>query len=413
MTRPINIAISPNLESDDFFLALKTLFSRPDNNAPAKVASWFKNYYGQNYQAFTYNSGRSALYSILKALEIGEGDEIIVQAFTCSAAIQPILWCYAKPIYADIDKNTFNLDPQKAAQKITSRTRAIIVQHSFGQPADLAAFTRLCHQKNILLIEDCALSLGATNQVRPVGTVGSFGDVAYFSFGRDKVVSSVFGGAAITKNKTLGRKLKILNQNLRQSPKLWVTQQLLHPLITGLALPIYNLFSLGKLIIAASKAFGLLSSVYPEKSPQIRPPLFPSQLSPQLATLALNQLQKLDRFNSHRQSIANLYFQKLKSNKKISLPPQNKDSIYLRFTIQTPQAQRLFRQAQKQGILLGSWYSGLISGAESDLERIGYKLGSCPIAETVSQAILNLPTYPLLTTNQAKRVAQKINIWLQ
>ncbi|MBI2009637.1 MAG: DegT/DnrJ/EryC1/StrS family aminotransferase [Candidatus Chisholmbacteria bacterium] len=402
MLRPINIAVSPNLEPDDFWLAFKTLITGGDLQAPTKVTQWFKNYFGSRFEVFTYNSGRSALYSLLQALGVGEGDEVIVQAFTCVAAIEPILWCQAKPIFADIDANNFNLDPNAALKKITPHTRAIIVQHTFGQPANLAAFVKLCHDKNLLLIEDCALSLGATYKEKKVGT---FGDVAFFSFGRDKVISSVFGGVALTQDRIIAKKLAEKYESTGPSPRLWVTQQLLQPLITGLALPVYNFWGLGKFIIWLTQKTGLLSPVYPEKSVTERPSLFPAKLSHQLATLALHQLQKLDRFNAHRRMVAALYF-KLLSHANVKLPPKDKDSIYLRFTIQTPQAEQLFHQAQKSGLLLGSWYSDIITAA--DPEDVGYRIGSCPIAESVAEKILNLPTYPTLSEKQAIKVSEFI-----
>ena len=120
---------------------------------------------------------------------IGEGDEVLVQAFTCVAVPNSVLWAQATPVYADIDA-TLNIDPIDVEKKITNRTKAIIVQHTFGIPADMDALVALAKKHNILLIEDCAHSLGATYKGKKVGT---FGDAAFFSFGRDKVVSSVFG----------------------------------------------------------------------------------------------------------------------------------------------------------------------------------------------------------------------------
>ncbi len=193
--KPITISLSPNTEADDVFLAVKTIIQPllwKTGKATSDAEQWFRNYFSVE-QAVSFNSGRSALLAILKAFGIGEGDEVLVQAFTCVAVPNSVLWAGAKPVFVDIDA-TLNMDPKDAEKKITKNTKALIVQHTFGVPAQMDKIIALAKKHHLILIEDCAHALGATYKGKKVGT---FGDAAFFSFGRDKVVSSVFGGMAI------------------------------------------------------------------------------------------------------------------------------------------------------------------------------------------------------------------------
>ena len=133
---PISTSLSPNTENDDVLLAIKLLFQpwRLKKGAAVKqLEEEFKKYLKVKY-AISFNSGRSGLIAILNALNIKErDDEILLQAFTCNAAVNPILERKAKPVFVDID-DTLNLDPEDLKKKITSKSKAVIIQHTFGWP---------------------------------------------------------------------------------------------------------------------------------------------------------------------------------------------------------------------------------------------------------------------------------------
>ncbi|MBU2579123.1 aminotransferase class I/II-fold pyridoxal phosphate-dependent enzyme, partial [Patescibacteria group bacterium] len=145
--KPISISLSPNTEKDDIFLALKLIFqpwkwkvsvSRRDNqrkSANKKLEQEFKKYFRVKY-AFSFNSGRTALMAILEALELNQGDEILLQSFTCNAVVNPILWTRLKPVFIDCDEKTFNIDCEDLKRKIGPKSKAVLVQHTFGLPAD-------------------------------------------------------------------------------------------------------------------------------------------------------------------------------------------------------------------------------------------------------------------------------------
>jgi len=193
MKRPIAISLSPNTEKDDVILAIKLFFSpiRWFNfRETEKLEIEFAARFGNKYQALAVNSGRSALYLILSALGIKDFDEVAIQALTCVAVPNSVLWLKAKPLYIDVD-DTFNLSPKDLSEKIGEKTKAIIVQHTFGVAAEMHSILKIARKRKIPIIEDCALALGGKYDNKLLGTLG---DISFFSFGRDKVISSVFGG---------------------------------------------------------------------------------------------------------------------------------------------------------------------------------------------------------------------------
>ena len=409
MVRPIAISLSPNTENDDLILAIKT-FCSPwkwfDESEVEKLEIEFAEYFGKNYKALAVNSGRSAQYLILKALGIGKGDEVGIQAFTCVAVPNSILWLGARPIYIDIDES-YNMDINDLKKKFSKKMKAIVVQHTFGIPAELDSIKKFTRKHKLLLIEDCSHSLGATFKGKLVGTLT---DVSFFSFGRDKVLSSVFGGVVLTSNYDIYKKIKELREKLPYPPPFWVFQQLMHPLAFSIILPLYNL-GLGKFILVLLQKTKLLSkAVYEDEKKGKKPKHFPTRMPGALATLARNQFTKLERYNKKRKDFVNFYLKALK-NLSFDLTKESKGAIWLRYPIRHPNARNLFEFVKKRGVLLGDWYRGIITPA-TKLSQIGYTEGSCPIAEKYADTVINLPTYPLLTKGQAGKVVSLLKLWL-
>jgi len=397
---PTAISLSPNTQNDDVWQAFKTLLSPwrfKEGGAIYSVKQWFKKYFGVN-DVYLFNSGRSALYILLKTLEMSEGDEVLIQAFTCVAVPDSVIWAGAKPIFVDID-DSLNIDPGAIEKHINNKTRAIIVQHTFGIPAQISAITKIAQKHNLVLIEDCAHALGATYHGKKLGT---FGDFAFFSFGRDKVISSVFGGGLIVngRRKRESAKIKKIYDNLHCPNFFWILQQLLHPIAFALILPLYNVI-IGKLLLFILQKLKLLSKpVYKEEYVGGRPNVFPAKYPNALATLLLLQLTKLVRYNELRKQTAKIYFDKLKGYKNIKLPVYSAGAIYLRFNILISNAGQLLKTARKHGMLLGNWYRKVIDPKGVLYEKVGYKVGSCPNAERIAKLSMNLPTYPRLTRDE-------------
>jgi perosamine synthetase len=292
--KPISISLSPNTERDDVFLALRLLFQPwkwKKGRSTEELEEKFKEYFKSKY-AFSFNSGRSCLLAILKDLE----GEALTQAFTCNAALNPIIWSGMDPVYVD-SNNDFNIDAEDARKKIGQKSKALIVQHTFGMPADMDELVKIAEENNLMLIEDCAHSLGAEYKGRKIGT---FGKAAFFSFSRDKIISSVYGGVVITNDDKLAAKIKDFQERIGYPSLFWIKQQLFHPILMNwLILPTYRI--LGKYLLVFFQSVKLMSKAvhWREKIGDI-PRYFPRRMPNALAVLALNQFKKLERFNNHR-----------------------------------------------------------------------------------------------------------------
>lgn len=127
--------------------------------------------------AFAFWKGRVALYAILKAMGVGEGDEIILPGYSCVMDVNPIMYTGAKPVYVDIEPNLYNINLDLLEEKITERTKAIIALHTYGYPAEMDRLMEIANRHNIPVIEDCCLALGSKYKGKIVGT---FGKAAYF-----------------------------------------------------------------------------------------------------------------------------------------------------------------------------------------------------------------------------------------
>lgn len=404
LRRIISLSLSPNTEWNDVLRGLRILFSPlrwKSGKEISEVESWFRRHF-KTSSAVSFNSGRSALLAILSAFDIGRRDEVLVQAFTCVAVPNSVRWAGAKPVYADIDE-TYNIDPKDVKKKISQKTKAIIVQHTFGVPAKMDELLSIARSHNIILVEDCAHALGATYKGKPVGALG---DASFFSFGRDKVVSSVFGGLAIIadRHKKQQKKLVAFRNSLFYPSVFWIAQQLLHPIAFSIILPLYRM-EIGKVLLYMLQKFKFLSfPVYTKEIKGEKPDVFPSKYPNALAYLLLPQLVNLERYNNRRKKTADYYRISLHECRNITVPHEIQGAMYLRFPAQVPDPDRFHKIAKAGGALLGNWYHCVIDPCGVDHEIVGYKKGSCPAAEKASCRIINLPT--LIRPEQAVRVSR-------
>jgi perosamine synthetase len=160
--------------------------------------------------AVSSNSATSSLYSALAALQIGPGDEVIVTPFTMSATITAIVFNHAVPVFVDVEWDIFNLDPAKLEAAITPRTRAIMVVHLFGHPADMQSIMEVARRHGIPVVEDNAQSLDARIGGRLAGT---FGDIGVFSLNRHKLIQSGEGGMALASDDELATRLRLVRNH--------------------------------------------------------------------------------------------------------------------------------------------------------------------------------------------------------
>lgn len=401
MSKIISISLSPNTEKDDISLALSLFFNPWKWKKGRELERVFRNYFGFA-NAFSFNSGRSSLIAILKAMGIGKGDEVIVQAFTCSAAVNPILYVGAKPVFADIDE-ALNISVEEVRSKINSKTKAVMVQHTFGYPSEVGKIRKICREKNIYLIEDCAHALGAKFEN---SFCGSFGDASFFSFGRDKIISSVYGGMVVINDESLIEKVSDFQKELDYPSVFWTPQQLLHPiLMNNIVLPLYD-SKFGRGLLALFLNLNILSKAVTKKESEGKlPSYFPKRMPDALAVLAMHQLKKVNRFNEHRKDIAELYRKEFIKRKIKVVFKEDKDAVFLKYPVMVVNPEKVVSEARKKGIYLNDGWSGSpIVPPSTSLKDLCYVHSSCPKAEEAAKRIICLPTHINVSRSDALKV---------
>ncbi len=407
--RVIHASFAPSVDRTDALHAISLLL-RPMywrfGPAPKELARVLAHRLGVP-EVVPLDSGRNALRLALQALGVGPGDEVLLQAFTCVSVPGPVLWVGAKPVYVDIDPVTFTMDPDDLRRKITPRTRAVIIQHTFGLPGDVDALVQIAREHNLAVIEDCAHALGSTYRGRMVGTCG---DAAIFSFGRDKVISSVFGGALV-----LAPHVSMPQDPFPMPPRWWIARQLLHTALAPFLRSTY--YCGGRFALrAALKTHVLLKAVTQQEKWGGQPPLQPSRLGNALARRALDQLSRLDEFIAHRQALARHYTESLADAPDVVLPttPSGRTHGFLRYAVRVSNRDALHAAARCHGIVLrDAWYDMVVAPRSTDLRAVQYVAGSCPRAEEAAQQVINLPTSPTIRIPEADRVLQVVRATLR
>jgi dTDP-4-amino-4,6-dideoxygalactose transaminase len=245
----------------------------------AELEARFREWLGVEH-ALALSSGTAALHVALRACGVRPGDEVIVPAYDVGAAVAAVRACGARPVFADIRPERCTLDPEAAAQRITPRTRALIVTHLFGMPADLEPLLALARAHRLSLIEDAAQALGATYRGRPVGTWGDFG---CFSLGPGKILNAGEGGILVTRDLDRFRRAVRLSQHpLRQlregiRPSLFALNYRMHPTAAETAQSAWETMAS---VLAARRAVARAVNAVLAAHPGLRPIPVPEDREP-------------------------------------------------------------------------------------------------------------------------------------
>lgn len=397
MMRPIHPGLAPNLRKEDALSALKQIavpWRYFSGDATKKLEQWFETYYGE--KAYAFSSGRGALFAILHSLGVAKGDEVLVEAFTCVAVIDAILALGAMPVYIDIEKD-FSLDLTDAKKKLSVRTKALIIQHTFAIPNYKKGLDEFLEKTKLPLVEDMAHGIGIEYKNKKMGTKGI---ATLFSFGRDKAFSAVSGGMVITRDKNLAQKISIFQQSQQESSLLWVFQNLFHMVsFYFLILPFYDVLKIGKFFLVLFQNTGLLSKPIDKKELE-HFSIYTTKLSPALAKVAYLQLRSLNAFNKKREEIVSYYNKEIKQDNLTVL-----EGPLLRYPVFLQNPKEFKQYMRQHGVYVGDWYSNVIDPKGTDIYSLHYQSGLCPRAELIASHIANLPTYPTLKITETKKVA--------
>ncbi len=345
----IDSAIAKVLDSSQFVLGTEVLGFEQEFAAYCGAA-----------ECIALNSGTSALHLALLAAGVGPGDEVITVPFTFVASVAAILYAGARPVLVDIDPRSFAMDPTAIGAAITTRTKAILPVHLFGQPADMDPILEVARRNNLVVIEDAAQAHGAQYKSRPVG---SLGDIACFSFYPTKNLGAYGEGGAVTTNNTeYAQRIRMLRD--------WGQDRKYHHLLRG-----FNY-----------RMEGLQGAILRVK------------------------LRHLDQWTEARRAAAGKY-NRLLAGCGVELPTEMPWArhVYHVYTLRTEDRDALQESLHAGGIQTAVHYAipAHLQPAYADL---GYSRGAFPQAERAAQEVLSLPLYPEITDTQIRKVAQTLTI---
>jgi len=359
-------------------------------------------------RVFSVPSARLGLQQILKGLNIKEGDEIILPAWTYFAVPSILSFCKVKPIFVDIDPETCNMDPSDIEKTITKNTKAIIATHLYGLPLEMDRVIEIAGNHRLKIIEDCAQSFGATYDGK---RTGSFGNAAFFSFGMTKNYTTISGGLIAINDEECAETISKEIQAFDPQKKV----ELLAKTVKGLVMK----FATSPIIFSASvypflRLFSIfdrdiINTVFDEVPFEIkRIPTshFKSNINAVQAKLGKAQLKKIDDSNMLRHSNGVKLSLLLEDQEgiKIVKGPKKSYNIYLSFPIQHKQRLKLKKHLLKRGI---DTTEGFLRNCPSlpifkDFHR------ECPNSARLEAQILHIPIYPSLSDDMIAYIADTI-----
>ena len=335
--------------------------------------------------------GRVALYAILRALDIGPGDEVVVPAFTCVAVPNAILYTGARPVYADIDEATYTPDPDAVARAVGGSTRAVVAQNTFGLSSDLEALAAAAGRHGAVVIDDSTHGLGGTHRGRPNGAGAH---AAFFSTQWSKPISTGLGGVAVTGDPALARELRSLEDAAAEPPV--VEQALLRTMVWARELvEAPRALATGRTVYRALGRLGVVpgSSSSGELDGPLMPPGFLTRMSPVQAALGADRLASLREAVLRRRATAERYSTWLASHGCTpAYQPPCSTHAFLRYPLRVRERDAFLDDARRARLDLGDWFRSVLHPVSGDLEPWGYRWGTAPVAERVTAEIVNLPT---------------------
>lgn len=307
-------------------------------------------YMGCKY-AIGVNSGTDALYLVLKAYGISDGDEVITSSLTFSATGEAIIRNGAKPVFVDIDPKTYNIDPNLIQEKITSKTKAILPVHLYGKPCNLEILKEIANKNNLILIEDNSQAIGAKYKKIKSGAWGNAGTISFYP--SKNLGAYGDAGAILTNDENIANKVKMLRQH-----------------------GCYEKYE--------HEEIGLNSRMD----------------SIQAGILSV-KIKYLDTWNNKRRIKSDVYDEYFSKIKGITIPLHDEDyyDVYHQYTIRVKNRDYIKEELEKLGIQTGIYYPKPLH-LQKAYKFLGYSEGSLPETEKAVKEILSLPIYPELKDSE-------------
>jgi perosamine synthetase len=351
---------------------------------------------------FYFYRGRVAFYALLRALDIQRDDEVLIPAFTCIAVPSPILGVGARPVYVDIDRNTYNVDPSELEKKVTNKTRVIVAQHTFGIPCDMDRIMATAQRHKLTVIEDTCHVWGSKYKGKDLGSIGG---AAFYSYDPGKPFIIGMGGAATVNSEYLRAKMRNLYKSFKRPRALetaklhvqYVAHRLTrHPRLFWGVRDLYRSLSKNGVAIATWTKDALEGKLGPD---------YEKGLSPSLKTRLNALILKGDREIARHKRLARQYQRGLQA---LGIPglsiKSDCEAVLICYPLQVTNKARLLEEARRRRVELGDWFSSPVHPlAEAEWSGVGYQRGSCPVAEEVSAHIVTLPCHAGVTSREVER----------
>jgi dTDP-4-amino-4,6-dideoxygalactose transaminase len=349
---------NPIIEDEEIQEVLKVLKSGFIAQGP-KVAEFeekFANYIGTEY-AVAVSSGTTALHLALLAAGVGEGDKVITTPFSFAATGNSVLYTGAKPVFVDIDPLTYNIDPEKIGNALTSTTKAILPVHLYGQPADMDPISKIATENDLIVIEDAAQAHGAIYKNKMIGSIG---DMGCFSFYPTKNMTTSEGGIVTTNNLEMADKIRILRAHGEK-------ERYKHSVLG------YNF-----------------------------------RMTDISAAIGIAQLKKLDKFNQKRIENAEYLTEHINEIEGIKAPyvMDGVRHVFHQYTLWVENGSRddWIKFINEKGVGTGIHYP--IPIYEQELyQNLGFD-DRCPEAEKASNNVISIPVHPSLNVEDLEKIVQ-------
>jgi len=341
----------------------------------------FRKYVGSKY-ALAVNSATAGLHLALKTLGVGPGDEVITTPLTFVSTANVIVHCGSKPVFADVDKNTWNIDPKKIEEKITKKTKVILPVHLHGRPCDMDSILKIARKHKLYVVEDAAHAIEAKYHDKKIGSIG---DITVFSFYVTKNVATGEGGMVTTDRKKVANDLQILR---------------LH----GLSKDAWKRYSV--------KHFSLYEALVPG---------FKYNLTDIASSIGIHQLKRVERNLKIRNRIWNMYSEAFANEPLLTLPAliekNTRHAMHLYAILLNLEKLKIKRNDFVDKLIKLNIGSGVhftpVHTQPFYRKAYGYKNGDFPNTEFVGERILSLPLGANLSDTDAKDVIKTVKFVLK
>lgn len=399
---------SNSLSKKGFMKSLLQIMSFQSSKNKKIATVLLANFFGvQKNQVFLFGAGRMSVYTFLKSLKLDSSDEVIVAGYTCVVLTNAVKFVGCRLKYVDIDESTLNIDPELLIQSISSKTKALIIPHNFGIPFNGISEIK-ARFPDLVIIEDVAHSFGSISADGEL--CGTIGDASFFSLEYSKPLTTGLGGVMIINNK---KYLSDFTESFNQIKEM--KGAMVCKLI--LSLGTYNLMYskrtdfFQKNLTRVFRRLGLLYRTSTKEIEGVMPDNYPVRMNSKLACFLIPQLSQIDRFNKEKQVIIKSYDEAFKGFKDLVTIDVD-DHILVRYPIlfkeyiKRDKIEKIKAEGAKAGLNFGTWFNDVVHPVGS--YRYDYTEKDCPVGESVSNRILNLPVNVtnVLTANEINEVVE-------